>query len=164
MSAYVSRLLCDRIITRGLWPPRTPDLSFCDLYLWGYLKGKVYKNKPRSIEALQNEITRIIGSITMDELQKVSQNLFMRCEACVKFYVLILCHPAAMLSIHVLRVQRVVHFPPSHPQLDAFEEVFICFCLPFKSLRGWCLRTMKCKCCINRVIRRWQDWSMNLSV
>jgi hypothetical protein len=46
--------------------------------------GKVYKNNPRNIEALQNQITRVIGSITMDQLQKVSQNLFMRCEACLQ--------------------------------------------------------------------------------
>jgi hypothetical protein len=39
-------------------------------------------NNLRSIEALQNEITCVIGSITVDEFQKVSQNLFMRCEAC----------------------------------------------------------------------------------
>jgi hypothetical protein len=71
----------DRIINRGLWPPRSPDLGFCDFYLWGNLKGKVYKNNPRSIEALQAEIIRIIGSTGMDELQKVSHNLFMQCEA-----------------------------------------------------------------------------------
>jgi hypothetical protein len=41
----------------------------------GNLKGKVYKNNPRSTEALQNEITGVIGSITVDELQEVSQNL-----------------------------------------------------------------------------------------
>jgi hypothetical protein len=80
----VSHLLCDRIISRGLWPPRSPDLSFCDLYLWGYLKGKVYKNNPRSIEALRNEITRVIGSITVDQFHKLSQNLFMRCKACLQ--------------------------------------------------------------------------------
>jgi hypothetical protein len=34
---------------------QTPDLSSCDFYLWGNRKGKVYKNNPRSIEALQNE-------------------------------------------------------------------------------------------------------------
>jgi hypothetical protein len=71
----------DRIISRGLWPPRSPDLSFCDFYLWGNLKGKVYKNNPRSIEALQNEITRVVASVTVDELHKVSQNLFRRREA-----------------------------------------------------------------------------------
>jgi hypothetical protein len=66
----------DRIISRGLWPPRSPDLSFCDFYHWGNLKGKVYKNNPRRTEALLNEITRVIGSIAVDELQKVLQNLF----------------------------------------------------------------------------------------
>jgi hypothetical protein len=66
------------IISRGLWPPRSPNLSFGDFYLWGNLKGKLYKNNPHSKKALQNEITRVTGSITVDELQKVSQNLF-RC-------------------------------------------------------------------------------------
>jgi hypothetical protein len=61
--------------------PRSQFLRFLSL---GNLKGKVYKNNPRSIEALQNEITRVIGSITVDELQKVSQNLFMRCESCLR--------------------------------------------------------------------------------
>jgi hypothetical protein len=74
----------DRIISRGLWTPRTPDLSFCDFYLWGNPKGKVYKNNPRSTQALQNEITHVICPITVDQLQKVSQNLLMRCEACLQ--------------------------------------------------------------------------------
>jgi hypothetical protein len=74
----------DRIISRGLWPPRSPDLSFCDFYLWGNLKGNAYKNNPHSIEALQAEITRVIGSIAVDELQKVLHNLFMRCNACLQ--------------------------------------------------------------------------------
>jgi hypothetical protein len=74
----------DRIISRRLWPPRSPDLSFCDYYLWGNLKGKVYKNNPRSIEARQSEITRVIRPVTVDQLQKVSHNLFMLCEACLQ--------------------------------------------------------------------------------
>jgi hypothetical protein len=53
-------------------------------YKFTALKGNVYKNNPRSVEALQNEITRVIGSIAVDELQKVSHNLFMRCEACLQ--------------------------------------------------------------------------------
>jgi hypothetical protein len=56
----------DRIISRGLWPLRSPDLSFCDFYLGGNLKGKVYKNNPGSTEAPQKEITQVIGSIAVD--------------------------------------------------------------------------------------------------
>jgi hypothetical protein len=37
----------DHIIWWGLWPPppppRSPDLTPCDIYLWGSLKDKVYK-------------------------------------------------------------------------------------------------------------------------
>jgi len=28
------------------WPPRSPDLTPCDFYLWGYLKAKVYEQRP----------------------------------------------------------------------------------------------------------------------
>jgi hypothetical protein len=65
----------DRIISRGLRPPRSPDLSFCDFYLRGN------KNITRSNEALHNEITRVIGSMTVGQLQKVLHHLLMRCES-----------------------------------------------------------------------------------
>jgi hypothetical protein len=74
----------DRIISRGLWPPKSQNPTFCNFYLWGNLKGKVYKNNPRSIEALENAVTRVIGSIAVDELQRMSHNLFMWCEACLQ--------------------------------------------------------------------------------
>jgi hypothetical protein len=54
------------------------------IILAGETNSKVYKNNPRSIEALQNEITRVIGSISVYELQRVSHNLFMRCKACLQ--------------------------------------------------------------------------------
>jgi hypothetical protein len=57
----------DRIISTALWPPRSPDLSVCDLFV-GNLKGKVYRNTPRTAEALQNEIRNVVASISADEL------------------------------------------------------------------------------------------------
>jgi hypothetical protein len=63
---------------------QVPKSHFLQFLSWGNLKGKVYKNNPHSIEALQAGITRVIDSIAMDELQKVSHNLFMLCEACLK--------------------------------------------------------------------------------
>lgn len=73
----------DRIISTGLWPPRSADLTYCDYYLWGYLKGKVYRNNPHTLEELKAQITRAVQCITEAELQKVSNNLFKRCEACL---------------------------------------------------------------------------------
>jgi hypothetical protein len=36
-----------RIVSRGFdveWPPRSPDLTPCDFYLWGVVKDMVYRN------------------------------------------------------------------------------------------------------------------------
>jgi hypothetical protein len=34
------KLFGERIISKGLWPPRSPDLSPPDLFLWSFLKGQ----------------------------------------------------------------------------------------------------------------------------
>ncbi|GFT47998.1 DUF4817 domain-containing protein [Trichonephila clavipes] len=39
----------DRIVSRHcryLWPPRSPDLTPADFWLWGYLKSRVYLSGP----------------------------------------------------------------------------------------------------------------------
>lgn len=40
------------------WPPRSPDLTPCDYFLWGYLKNQVYSTPPENIGQLQERITR----------------------------------------------------------------------------------------------------------
>ena len=35
------------------WPPRSPDLSTCDFFLWGYLKSRVYTHNPRTLNDLK---------------------------------------------------------------------------------------------------------------
>ena len=42
---------------RREWPPRSPDLTPCDFFLWGYVKCKVYKTPPPNIYALRERIT-----------------------------------------------------------------------------------------------------------
>ena len=74
----------DRIISQGLWLPRSPDLSSCDSYLWGDLKHKVYRNNPRTLEALEIEIRQVIGEIPEAELQRVFQNFIRRCSVCIE--------------------------------------------------------------------------------
>jgi hypothetical protein len=39
----------DRIISGGLWPPRSPDLTLCDFCLCGSLKDKVCKINPHTL-------------------------------------------------------------------------------------------------------------------
>ena len=48
-----------------------------DFFLWGLLKGKVYKNTPRAIEQLKDAIRQEIQAVNVDTLGKVRvfQNL-----------------------------------------------------------------------------------------
>ena len=39
------------------WPPRSPDFSPLDFFLWGYIKNTVYAEKIRNIQHLQDRIT-----------------------------------------------------------------------------------------------------------
>ena len=34
------------VISKGLWPPRSPDLISPDFFLWSYLKDTVYRSNP----------------------------------------------------------------------------------------------------------------------
>ena len=38
------------------WPPRSPHLTPCDFFMWGYLKSKVFFRPPNNIEMLRQRI------------------------------------------------------------------------------------------------------------
>jgi len=38
------------------WPPRSPDLTPCDFFLWGYLKSKIFTTPPADIFELRRTI------------------------------------------------------------------------------------------------------------
>ena len=65
----------DRIISKALWPPRSPDLSPPTFFLWGALKGKAYANRPCTIQELENNIRREIAAISEDVLQAPFANM-----------------------------------------------------------------------------------------
>ena len=73
----------DRVMSKGLWPPRSPDLTPPDYFLWGYLKGRVYQNKPRTIDALKANITEEIQAGTADVLARTFQNIARRVQSCL---------------------------------------------------------------------------------
>jgi hypothetical protein len=73
--AEIASFFDDCIISKGLWPPRSPDLTPLDFFLWGMLKGKVYHNKPRTFMALRESIRREIETVTPDMLVKTFHNM-----------------------------------------------------------------------------------------
>jgi len=36
----IESFIKDRLISKNLWPPRSPDLTFADFFLWGPIKGQ----------------------------------------------------------------------------------------------------------------------------
>lgn len=85
--AAVKRLFGDRIISRNAniaWPPRSPDLSVCDFFLWGHLKSIVYQTKPRTLAQLKTQIEEEIANIPGDTLRRAMQNLQNRLTECVR--------------------------------------------------------------------------------
>jgi hypothetical protein len=79
----LSDVFGDRIISSGIWPARSPDLNHCDFFFWGCLKDKVYSSNPRTKEELKENIRSEITNISVEQLQKVNQKLFLRCVECL---------------------------------------------------------------------------------
>lgn len=77
------RIFGTRLISNNLWPPRSPDLTPCDFYLWGTLKSRVYRKNPHSINELKDYIRQEIEAISGVELQNVVHSFIRRCQLCV---------------------------------------------------------------------------------
>jgi len=73
----------DRVISKGLWTQRSPDLTPPDYFLWGYLKGRVYQKKLRNIDALKPNITEEIQAVTADVLARTFQNIALLVQYCL---------------------------------------------------------------------------------
>jgi hypothetical protein len=83
LRAYHFCCVQEHLISKGLWPPRSADLSLPDFFLWGYLKGNVYKNNPHTLVELKNNITMATTSISVQVLHKVASNMVKRACACI---------------------------------------------------------------------------------
>lgn len=64
------------------WPPRSPDLTPLDYFLWGYLKSKVYFQRPANIGDLQNRITQEIEQIGPEIISNVLREFEYRLAHC----------------------------------------------------------------------------------
>ncbi|GBN48824.1 hypothetical protein AVEN_154001-1 [Araneus ventricosus] len=50
------------------WPPRSPDLTPCDFFLWCYVKYKIYvPSNPTTLQALMERITAAV----MDAIERL---------------------------------------------------------------------------------------------
>lgn len=65
------------------WPARSPDLSICDFFLWGYLKEKVFKRRPHTLPQLRERIIEEVNAIPHDMCARAVQNFRDRLQQCI---------------------------------------------------------------------------------
>lgn len=85
---YLNRDFPARWIGRGgpiAWPPRSPDLSPIDFFLWGFLKGLVYETPVTSDEDLVARVVEAAARVRDRPglFERVRQSMIRRCEACI---------------------------------------------------------------------------------
>ena len=79
----------DRIISQNSdfpWPPRSPDWSMPDFFLWGNLEEKVYVNKPPTIQQLKANIQTETHSLQPQMLRTITENAVKRARVCEAEY------------------------------------------------------------------------------
>ena len=65
------------------WSPHLPDLTAPDLFLWAYLRSKVYSNHPTVLHALEN-IWEEIAKLSEETLQAVMRSFATRVHLCIE--------------------------------------------------------------------------------
>jgi transposase len=57
------------------WPPRSPDITPCDFFVWGFVKDRVYASKVDNKEELRERIRRAFDEIDHSILRRVWSEL-----------------------------------------------------------------------------------------
>ena len=65
------------------FPPRLPDLTPLDFYLWGTLKDVVFRKQPATQGDLRAVIRAACAAIPINTLTKVAQSTARRCNRCL---------------------------------------------------------------------------------
>jgi hypothetical protein len=66
------------------WPARSPDLTPCDFFLWGYLKDIVFKNPVSTISELQYRIEQACSQVTSEMCRKACRSVEGRLRNCLE--------------------------------------------------------------------------------
>lgn len=66
------------------WPPRSPDMTPLDYFLWGYIKCKAYEVEPTTPENMQQRIHTIIREIDENFILRAILSLRRRLDMCIQ--------------------------------------------------------------------------------
>lgn len=66
------------------WPPRSPDLTPPDFFLWPYLKDQVRKRCPVNLQELRQVIVEECGKIPIEMCKNACHVVLGRCHRCIE--------------------------------------------------------------------------------
>jgi len=67
------------------WPARSPDISACNFFLWGYLKSQVFRiPAPHTVQELKHRIQQEVKRIPVEMLQRVMGDVCKRLTECLE--------------------------------------------------------------------------------
>jgi hypothetical protein len=86
--AAMRNLFPNHVISRYgdiTWPARSPDLSACDFFLWGYLKSQVLEAPaPHTVQELKHRIQQEVKGIPVKMFQRVMGDVRKRLAECLE--------------------------------------------------------------------------------
>ena len=88
----VRNLLNERLPNRWIgrsgpieWPPRSPDLSINDFYLWSHMREVVFRHpRAETLGELVQRIEHFLQNINLETIRHAYINFVRRCERCVE--------------------------------------------------------------------------------
>lgn len=84
---FLNQQFPNRWIGRGSlfpWPPRSPDLTCLDFYLWGRLKALVYKTRPTTRENMIGRIQNALDNLSRAEIEAAVFSTKRRLNLCIR--------------------------------------------------------------------------------
>lgn len=66
------------------WPPRSPDITPLDFFLWGHIKALVYSTPVQNVDDLTNRIQNAAATVNPQMLRRVRENLVRRAQLCLE--------------------------------------------------------------------------------
>jgi hypothetical protein len=82
--AFLEDVFAGRIVSKTIWPPRSPDLSPPVFFLWDEMRNSVYSNNPHAIDELKMATTEYIRNVDHALLNTVFENTVRRVNKCLE--------------------------------------------------------------------------------
>ena len=86
-------MFCERLVGRHFkieWPSRSPDLTPCDFFFWGFLRDRIYRVELGPVEDCSDLANRILNEFqwirenAMEDVRAAVNSFYDRLEHCLE--------------------------------------------------------------------------------